>query len=180
MLSFFSVLFFFLLCGVFSAMLAGSKGRSALGWFVAGVLFGPFGLLVGLMPVLERKQITEGEAHSPAPPASPAPPIYPCPNCDQILTERLLSCPYCHFMLTPGLIDQAISRYHPPPSLEDPPPLDIPLEQPALALNLEEASSSPTGNTIPDRLAALESLKAQGLITEAEYTEKRVAFLSDL
>ena len=43
------VWFFWLLCAVFSAVLARSKGRSGA-WFFVGLLFGPFGLLVGLMP----------------------------------------------------------------------------------------------------------------------------------
>ena len=47
-------LVFWLLCGVFSAVLAVSRGRSAA-WFLVGLLFGPFGLLVAAMPRMDQK-----------------------------------------------------------------------------------------------------------------------------
>jgi hypothetical protein len=43
---------FWLLCAIFSAILAWHKNRSAVGWFFVGLLFGPFGLLVALFPNL--------------------------------------------------------------------------------------------------------------------------------
>ena len=46
-------LIFWLLCGVFSAVLAVSRGRSAA-WFLVGLLFGPFGLLVAAMPRVDK------------------------------------------------------------------------------------------------------------------------------
>jgi len=44
-----------LLFAIFSAMIASSKGRSSLSWFFIGLLFGPFGLLVGLMEKVENE-----------------------------------------------------------------------------------------------------------------------------
>ena len=44
---------FWIVCAAFAAALANARGRSALGWFLLGVLFGPFALLVGLFPVKE-------------------------------------------------------------------------------------------------------------------------------
>lgn len=44
---------FWIICAAFAAALANARGRSALGWFLLGVLFGPFALLVGLFPVKE-------------------------------------------------------------------------------------------------------------------------------
>ncbi|WP_374514716.1 hypothetical protein [Niveibacterium sp.] len=38
-----------LLFAVFSAVIASNKGRSAAAWFFVGLLFGPFGLIVGLL-----------------------------------------------------------------------------------------------------------------------------------
>lgn len=52
------VLLFWLLFGFFSAALAAHRNRSAFGWFLIGVLFGPFGLLVALFPPLEKRQPT--------------------------------------------------------------------------------------------------------------------------
>lgn len=46
------IFFVLLLFAIFSAVLASSKGRSGIGWFFVGLLFGPFGLLVGFMPPL--------------------------------------------------------------------------------------------------------------------------------
>jgi hypothetical protein len=45
-----------LLFATFSAVLASGKGRSCLGWFLCGLIFGPFGLLVGLLPSRGRKE----------------------------------------------------------------------------------------------------------------------------
>ena len=50
-------LIFWLLCGVFSAVLTVSLGRSAA-WFLVGFLFGPFGLLVAAMPRVDK---TDGQ-----------------------------------------------------------------------------------------------------------------------
>jgi hypothetical protein len=44
------ILFFALLFAVFSAVVASSKGRSGFGWFLIGLFFGPFGLIVALLP----------------------------------------------------------------------------------------------------------------------------------
>ena len=51
-------LFLWILFAVFSAMIASSKGRSAGNWFIVGFLFGPFGLLVGLMSPLTTEKTT--------------------------------------------------------------------------------------------------------------------------
>ncbi|MBW2276431.1 MAG: zinc ribbon domain-containing protein [Deltaproteobacteria bacterium] len=40
-----------LLFGTMSALIAHGKARNALGWFVAGCLTGPFGLVVALLPM---------------------------------------------------------------------------------------------------------------------------------
>lgn len=45
-----------LLFAVFSAALASSKNRSGLGWFLIGLLFGPFGLLVAFFPKIDSEQ----------------------------------------------------------------------------------------------------------------------------
>ena len=42
-----------LVCAGFAAALARSRGRSALGWFILGVFFGPFALLVVFFPAKE-------------------------------------------------------------------------------------------------------------------------------
>ncbi len=49
-----------LLCGVLGAALARGKRRSAWGWFFAGAVFGPLGLVVGLLPTVGESD--HGEA----------------------------------------------------------------------------------------------------------------------
>ena len=49
------MVFLWLLFAIFSAIIASSKGRSAVNWFFIGLLFGPFGLVVGLMSPLNNK-----------------------------------------------------------------------------------------------------------------------------
>ncbi len=56
------IIFWMLFC-IFSAILAKSKGRSVLGWGFAGLLLGPFGLLVGLMPTIHKTELGLIEKH---------------------------------------------------------------------------------------------------------------------
>jgi len=54
------VLIVWFFCGLGAAMIAQSKGRSGLGWFIAGVLFGPLALLViGFMAPAPGTPVTE-------------------------------------------------------------------------------------------------------------------------
>lgn len=43
-----------LLFAIFSAVIASNKGRSGVGWFLIGLLFGPFGLIVGFLSPLNN------------------------------------------------------------------------------------------------------------------------------
>jgi len=46
-----------LIFAAFSATIATAKNRSGFNWFVAGILFGPIGLLASMgMPVRRRRQ----------------------------------------------------------------------------------------------------------------------------
>lgn len=57
-----------LLCGIFSSIGAAQKGRTTVGWFLVGLLFGCFGLLVYAMPDLRIPVQSR-----PRPQRSPAP-----------------------------------------------------------------------------------------------------------
>lgn len=164
---------FSLLCGVFAAILANSKNRNALGWFFAGVLFGPFGLLVGLMPELAPTPAKQAIIVKPLP--KPAPPnTFDCPHCLQSVHERVTRCPHCHEEITPGQLEQAIWRYvraHPPalvPTVEEIQPPDTPPDTP------------PRSRTIAERLRNLEQLRAQALISTDEYEQKRSELLKEI
>lgn len=52
------IVIFWLLCAIFSAALASSKNRSGFGWFLLGLLFGPFGLLVAFFPKVETSPLS--------------------------------------------------------------------------------------------------------------------------
>ena len=48
-----------ILFAVFSAFIANAKNRSSASWFFIGLIFGPFGLVVGLLPSLKSKSELE-------------------------------------------------------------------------------------------------------------------------
>jgi len=51
-------LFFWLLCAILSAVIASSKGRGGFGWFLLGLIFGIFTLiLVAILPNLTKREI---------------------------------------------------------------------------------------------------------------------------
>jgi len=67
-----------LVFGVVSSIIAYSRGRNSLGWFIAGLLIGPFGLVVAALPPVVR----EGQ-------------FKPCPGCAEIIRDEASRCRYC-------------------------------------------------------------------------------------
>ena len=84
------LLFIWLLFGIFSAILASNKGRSGCGWFIVGILFGPFGLLVGLMSPVGKE--SPGVYSQPATSETGE---FPCPSCGKTLYRGVYKCPWC-------------------------------------------------------------------------------------
>ena len=41
--------------GIVAAIIARTKGRNSLGWFVAGLIIGPFALIVAVLPPIARE-----------------------------------------------------------------------------------------------------------------------------
>ena len=74
-------MFFIMVAVIFGAiagMIALSKGRNFIGWFLAGVFVGPFSLAVWALPTLPRKgKFAE------------------CPACMEIVREEASVCRYC-------------------------------------------------------------------------------------
>lgn len=61
-----------------AALIAHSKGRFALGWFLAGLLIGPFALIVAFLSPIVR----EGR-------------YLQCPVCAEVVPEGARRCRYC-------------------------------------------------------------------------------------
>lgn len=64
--------------GVVSGIVGRSKGRSSLGWFIAGLLIGPFALVVAVLPAKPR----EGR-------------LAQCPACLEVIQQEARVCRYC-------------------------------------------------------------------------------------
>ncbi len=82
-----------ILFGVGAAICAGAKRRSVVGWFILGVLLGPFGLLfVLLSPSLAPVVILSA---APPAPESPAPPLTRPLSPSELLDQETKVCPFC-------------------------------------------------------------------------------------
>ena len=67
-----------LIFSVVASIIANSKGRNSLGWFIAGLLIGPFALVVAALPPVAR----EGQFKR-------------CPGCAEIVLAEAVRCRYC-------------------------------------------------------------------------------------
>ena len=84
------ILCLWLLFALFSAWIAGKKGRSSFAWFLIGFLFGPFGLLVAFAPSIHNQQPTP-KTH------------LKCPECAEFVLKEAKVCKHCGCRLVPEL-----------------------------------------------------------------------------
>lgn len=68
--------------GVIASVIAYSKGRNSLGWFIAGMFVGPFALVVAFLPPVTRDGMFEA-----------------CPACREVVHADAGTCRFCGSLL---------------------------------------------------------------------------------
>ena len=76
-----------LLFGIVSAVIAQKKGRSGCGWFAAGVLLGPFGLLLAFVVEPNQRRVDAAALGSGA--------MKKCPFCAELIKSEARVCRFC-------------------------------------------------------------------------------------
>ncbi len=64
--------------GVVAGIVARAKGHNSLGWFVAGLIIGPFALVVAVLPAKPKEGMLEQ-----------------CPACCEIIRSEASLCRFC-------------------------------------------------------------------------------------
>lgn len=85
------------LCAIVTAIIASSKGRSGVGWFLVGCVIGIFGIiLVACMPSLKKPAGDYRVGAAPSPETH-----VKCPDCRELVLRDARKCKHCGCALIP-------------------------------------------------------------------------------